>query len=307
MTAMRVLVVGGAGFLGTRVVQRLDAAGHEVTVFDNARIVRDGYFAGDITRMESLWEVFKVARPEVVVQLAYLLGPESRQQPYLASQVNVTGMTNVFEASRLEAVRRVVYASSVTIHGLQSSFGEAAVDERSPAYPVGPYAAMKFFNEQVAETYGERYGMEMVGLRFSNLFGHGRVTGSSGPWAGGLVSRPAVGQVAEVPVSPHFRASMLYVDDAAEFVTRLVLLEKVHGRVFLTGGYDVTVAQLADAVRHVIPGAEIRFTGGEEDLGNDVPVFRVDSSKIVTATGHRLPPLELRIGHHAAEARLAST
>ena len=131
MSASRFLVVGGAGFLGKRVVGRLRAAGHHVTVFDSARVTADGYFAGDITRMESLWEGFKAARPETVIQLAYLLGPESKQQPYLASQVNVNGMTNVFEASRLEGVGRVVYASSVTVHGLQRTFGAERVTEDS--------------------------------------------------------------------------------------------------------------------------------------------------------------------------------
>jgi UDP-glucose 4-epimerase len=303
MSASRFLVVGGAGFLGKRVVGRLRAAGHQVTVFDSVRMTADGYVAGDITRMESLWEGFKVARPETVIQLAYLLGPESKQQPYLASLVNVNGMTNVFEASRLEGVGRVVYASSVTVHGLQRMFGAEAVTEDSPTFPVGPYAAMKLFNEQMAATYAERYGPEMVGIRFSNLFGHGRATGSSGPWAGGIVSRPAVGEAIDIPVSPHFRASMLYVEDAAEYVTRIATEPAPNSRVLLTGGYDLTVAQLADAVRSVIPGARINFGRTDVDQGEDVPVFRVNNARIVAATGHDLPPLEQRIAEHAGEAR----
>jgi UDP-glucose 4-epimerase len=304
MTAQRFLVVGGAGFLGKRVVDRLRAAGHQVAVFDSVRMTADGYFAGDITRMESLWEGFKIARPETVIQLAYLLGPESKQQPYLASQVNVNGMTNVFEASRLAGgVGRVVYASSVTVHGLQRTFGIQPVNEDSPTVPVGPYAAMKLFNEQMAATFADRYGVEMVGIRFSNLVGHGRSTGSSGPWAGGIISRPAVGQPIDIPVSPHFRASMLYVEDAAEYVTRIATSSTGNPRVLLTGGYDLTVAQLSEAVRAVIPGAGINFGASDPDMGDDVPVFRVDNSRIVSATGHDLPPLAQRIEEHAAEAR----
>lgn len=306
VAAVRFLVVGGAGFLGRRVVDRLRGAGHLVTVFDSARISDEGYFIGDITRMESLWEGFNHSRPEVAIQLAYLLGPESRQQPYLASQVNVAGMTNVFEASRLAGVRRVIYASSVTVHGLQKAFGMAAVNESSPTYPDGPYAAMKLFNEHLAAAYSDRYKIEMVGVRFSNLFGHGRVTGSSGPWASSIVSNPTLGKPADVPVSPRFRASMLYVDDAAEYVTRLALLEAPGSPFYLTGGYDLTIGQMADAVRRNVARAEIRFTGSDDDPGLSVPVFRVDNSLIVKSTGYSLPSLDQRIADHASEARLGA-
>lgn len=299
----RFLVIGGAGFLGKRVVDRLRGAGHIVSVFDAVRSAAEGYIFGDITRMESLWDGFAQSRPEVAIQLAYLLGPESRQQPYLASQVNVNGMTNVFEASRLSGVRRVVYASSVTVHGLQRSFGDVAVNESSATHPDGPYAAMKLFNEHMAAAYRERYKMEMIGVRFSNLFGHGRVTGSSGPWASSIVSNPALGRPAEIPVSPLFRSSMLYVGDAAEYVVRLALLEAPRSPWYLTGGYDVTVSQMAEAVGRKIAGAEIRFTGPADDPGLSVPVFRIDSSLIVNSTGYSLPPLEQRIADHAAEAR----
>ncbi len=300
---LRFLVVGGAGFLGRQVVARLREAGHAVTVFDSARLNVDGHMTGDITRMESLWEGFNRARPEIVVQLAYLLGPDSRQQPYLASQVNVVGMTNVFEASRLAGVRRVVYASSVTVHGLQKTFGDTYVNESSAKYPVGAYAAMKLFNEHIAAAYADRYGLQMVGIRFSNLFGHGRVTGSSGPWASSIVSNPALGKAAEIPVPPYFRASMLYVQDAAEYVVRLAILEGPVARVYLTGGYDVTVGEMAACVRRVIPGAVVRFAASDDDPGDAVPVYRVDSRLIVDATGQRLPSLEERIADHAAAAR----
>lgn len=299
---MRVLVIGGAGFLGRRVVDRFRADGHTVTVFDATRGSAEDYVTGDVTRMESLWEAFNKSRAEAAIQLAYLLGPESRQDPFLASRVNGGGMTNVFEASRLAGVRRVVYASSVTVHGLQKSFGDAPVNETSPTVPDGPYAATKLYNEQMAAAFSERYNLETIGVRFSNLFGHGRSTGSSGPWASGIVSKPAVGDLAEIPVSPHFRTSMLYVDDASEYVLRLAT-HASPAPYYLTGGYDLTVGQMADAVRRTIPGARIEFTGSGDDPGMSVPVYRVDNSLIVHATGHALPPLEQRLADHAANAR----
>jgi len=300
---MNTLVIGGAGFVGRRVVDLLRARGERVTVFDSVRQTADDYVVGDITRLESLWEAFTAARPEVVVQLAYLLGEESRAQPYLAAQVNVDGMNNVFEASRLSGVRRVVYASSVTIHGFQETFGERFVSEDSRAEPRGPYAAMKLFNEQMAHAYAERYELEMVGIRFSNVFGHGRHTGSSGPWASGIVSKPATGTVASLSVSPHFRASMIYVDDVAEYTARLTTLAQPTSPVYLTSGYDVSVAELAAAVADVIPDAEFEYTGSKTNPGGAVPVHRVDNSLIVQATGHELPPLSERIERHATEAR----
>jgi nucleoside-diphosphate-sugar epimerase len=303
---IRVLVIGGAGFVGRRVVDILRSQDQHVTVFDSARQTLDDYVTGDITRFESLWEAFSIAQPEVVVQLAYLLGEESRAQPHLAAQVNVNGMNNVFEASRLSGVRRVVYASSVTIHGFQEAFGDDPVREGSRAEPRAAYAAMKLFNEQMAHAYADRYELEMIGLRFSNVFGHGRHTGSSGPWASGIVSKPAIGETAKLPVSPHFRASMIYVDDVAEYTARLTTSARPESPVFLTGGYDISVAELAAAVKQVIPDAEFEYTGSTANPGAAVPVHRVDNSLIVKETGHSLVPLAERIESHAAEARTES-
>ena len=299
---MRVLVVGGAGFLGRRVVERVRAAGHDATAFDmgpgSPPAIR-----GDVRRMSDLWDAIRAAQPEVIVQLAYLLGPESASEPYRALGVNVDGMNNVFEAARLSGVRRVVFASSVVAHGPQIRFGDTAVDERSPMEPHTPYGAMKWFNEQVADLFAAAFGLETVALRFSNLFGFGRVTGTSGPWADAIATNPALGRPVELPVSPALRTSMLYVDDAAEYVTRLALQETAPQRHYLTGGYAVSVGELADAVRGVVEGARISFRDGVGEPRPDVPVYLVDNARIVADTGYAIRPLADALRAHVAAAR----
>ena len=243
----------------------------------------------------------------MVLQVAYLLGPESAAEPYRALRVNVEGMHNVFEAARLGGVRRVVYASSVVVHGPQRRFGDTPVDENSPVYPHTPYGAMKWFNGQEwrphspTATSSKRWACRLS----RNASGFGRATGSSGPWADAIVTGPALGRPVALPVPSSLRTSMLYVDDAAEFLTRLATQDEEPARVYLTGGYAIAVGDLAAAVQQAIEGAEIAWADDAAGPA-EVPVYLVDNARVVAATGHRLAPLSDRVRDHITEARAAS-
>jgi UDP-glucose 4-epimerase len=302
---MRVLVIGGAGFLGRRVVARLKDQGHHAVAFDVGATASPTSIRGDAAHLGDLWDAVRSIEPEVIVQLAYLLGPETARQPFRALRVNVDGMNNVFEAARLSGVRRVVFGSSVVVHGPQRCFGARPVTESSPLYSSTPYGVMKRFNEEAAELFAEQYDLETVAVRFSNLFGFGRTTGSSGPWADAIVSAPATGRSVRLPVPADLKTSLLYVDDAAEYVARLVTLDQPARR-YLTGGYGVSIGDLVEAVRGEVGAADIT-TADHVSSGPDVPVYLVDNTKIVADTSHDLPSLPQRIRDHVAEARAASS
>lgn len=302
---MRVLVIGGAGFLGRRVVARLNDQGHHAAAFDVGATASPTSIRGDAAHLGDLWDAVRSTEPEVIVQLAYLLGPETARQPFRALRVNVDGMNNVFEAARLSGVRRVVFGSSVVVHGPQRCFGARPVTEGSPLYTSTPYGVMKRFNEEAAELFAEQYDLETVAVRFSNLFGFGRTTGSSGPWADAIVSGPATGRSVRLPVPADLKTSLLYVDDAAEYVARLVTLDQPARR-YLTGGYGVSIGDFVEAVRGEVGAADIT-TADHVSSGPDAPVYLVDNTKIVADTSHDLPSLPQRIRDHVAEARAASS
>ena len=176
----RVLVTGGAGFIGSHVVKALLDRGDQVAVVDNfdpfwperlkrrALDDRAQVFERDIRL--PLDEVFARLKPEVVVHLAALVGVRpSLEKPAEYFDVNARGTACVLEAARAAGVRRFVLASSSSVYGARAEapFRESArVDS-----PESPYAASKVASEALARTFHNLYGIETAILRFFTVYG----------------------------------------------------------------------------------------------------------------------------------------
>ena len=166
---MKVLVLGGAGFIGPRVMQRLVDRGHDVACMDinpNSPTLEPlkgkiESTRGDITLMDDVVEAVIQAKPDRIINLAYLLGfrPDGvtdAQDPHYAVRINILGMDNAFEAARMCGVKRVVYASSLAVYGRQSFYGERPLTEDDVRMGSGVYAASKIYNEHQAEWVQQR-------------------------------------------------------------------------------------------------------------------------------------------------------
>ncbi len=173
----RVVVTGGAGFIGSSIVRRLLERGDLVRVVDDFSTGRRENLA-DIAREIELHEISicdadaltSVFRGVDVCyhQAALPSVPRSIADPVTTNAVNVTGTLNVFMACRNAGVRRVVYASSSSIYG---DAREMPVAESMPLRPISPYAVSKASNELYAQTFCDLYGAEFIGLRYFNIFG----------------------------------------------------------------------------------------------------------------------------------------
>jgi UDP-glucose 4-epimerase len=174
------LVTGGAGFIGSHLVERLLADGARVRVLDNfstgaranlgfaPRFRRHlEVLRGDI---RTLSVVLRAARGARVIfhQAAMRSVPRSVKDPLGANATNVNGTLNVLEAARRCRVPRVVYASSSSVYGDRPDLPKR---EDQPPAPVSPYAASKAAGEQYAVIWTRLYGVETVGLRYFNVFG----------------------------------------------------------------------------------------------------------------------------------------
>jgi len=184
---MKLLVTGGAGFIGSHLAERLILLGHDVTLIDNfdtfysplekqenvRAIGRAGAFGIhdlDICDADRLREVVRVEAPEAVVHLAALAGVRpSFDRPLEYARVNVGGTTALLEACRAGGVKKVVFASSSSIYGAASRvpFREDEVDNK----PVSPYAATKLAGEQLCHAYTALGKMSIVCLRLFSVFG----------------------------------------------------------------------------------------------------------------------------------------
>jgi len=172
---MQVLVTGGAGFIGSHLTKALLAEGAAVRVLDNLSTGNRCNLAGlDVELIEgdvADWEVVRSAVSDCALvyhQAALVSVPRSLEQPQLNQRSNVTGFFNVIEAARQAAVKRVVYASSAAVYG---NLPQLPNRESDPLAPITPYAAAKRMGEVLAGSYAAAYGLEVIGLRYMNVFG----------------------------------------------------------------------------------------------------------------------------------------
>jgi UDP-glucuronate 4-epimerase len=185
---MRTLVTGGAGFIGSHLVDRLLADGHEVVVLDAFDTfydpaVKRGNLAGalahpgcrlaevDLRDRDGVARLVAEARPEAIAHLAARAGVRpSIEQPALYAEVNVVGTVHLLEAAcRLEPRPRFIYASSSSVYGDREAapFRETDAVDR----PVSPYAATKQACELLAHTFHHLHGLPVTGLRFFTAYG----------------------------------------------------------------------------------------------------------------------------------------
>jgi len=174
----RILITGGAGFIGSGVAKTLAARGDEVIAFDIARSPRlDAALAehrkiefiqGEITEWPQVVGLVQSRKPDAVVHCAAIVGvPNSLASPIGTFRVNVDGSLNVFEAMRLCGVRRVVNLSSEETYGI---FDKDKIDETHPNRPLKPYGISKYAVERLACDYVSAYGMEIIRAHLLGLW-----------------------------------------------------------------------------------------------------------------------------------------
>lgn len=190
---LRVLVTGGAGFIGSHIVDKLLEKHFEVTVVDNlstgslqnisAHVGKSDFhfIKGDIRDPETIKEALK--NVEVVFHEAAFVGvPESIDDPLLTNDVNVNGTLNLLEASRRAKVKRLVLASSAAVYGDTKTL---PTSEDSAMHLNSPYAISKLTSEHYAKAYYEIFGLETICLRYFNVYGPRQTTG---PYAAVITS-----------------------------------------------------------------------------------------------------------------------
>lgn len=173
---MKILVTGGAGFIGSHIVEAYLAAGHEVCVVDDLSTgfrqnVPDGVRLHEVDiRSERLAEVFAAEKPEVVNhQAARANVRESFEKPLLYADVNVVGSVNVLECCRKFGVRKIIYASTGgAVYGEPQSL---PVQENHPINPLDPYGASKHHVEHYLRIYKSSFDIDFTALRYPNVFG----------------------------------------------------------------------------------------------------------------------------------------
>lgn len=175
----RILITGGAGFIGSNLCEYFIGKGHEVICLDNFAtgfknniepLLSNPNFKlieGDIRNMEDC--KIAVEGADVVLHQAALGSvPRSIKDPLTSNDVNVSGFLNMLTATRDAGIRRFVYAASSSTYGDSEALPKV---EHKIGKPLSPYAVTKFVNELYADVFNKTYGIEVIGLRYFNVFG----------------------------------------------------------------------------------------------------------------------------------------
>ena len=173
---MKCIVTGGAGFIGSNLVDRLIDDGHEVMVIDDLSTGKKEninklakFYHKDLTEMrrESDFSIFEGV--DIVFHMACLARVQpSIENPHLYHDKNVNGIVNVLEGCRKYGISRLVFSSSSSVYG---DAEEVPTSENCKLNPMSPYALHKLIGEQYCKLYSELYGIDTVSLRYFNVYG----------------------------------------------------------------------------------------------------------------------------------------
>jgi UDP-N-acetylglucosamine 4-epimerase len=304
----RWLVTGGAGFIGSHLVEVLLRNGQTVRVLDDFSTGREENVAAVVRAVgPAAARRLKVLRGDVrdraacdaalrdvelvLHQAALGSVPRSIARPIPSHEANVTGFLQVLEAARAAGIRRIVYASSSSVYGDHPALPKR---EEAVGWPLSPYAASKRCDELYAAAFGRCYGLELVGLRYFNVFGPRQ--DPDGPYAA-VIPRWFAGllQGGEVILNGDGETSrdFCYVANAvqANLLAALTRAPGAVGEVYnVACGARTTLSQLLAMIRghaaQVRPEAATAFVLRRDFRAGDVPHSLADVSKAARLLGY---------------------
>jgi len=255
----RVLVTGGAGFIGSHLVQALVQRGDKVRVFDNfstgsaenlSQVAHQiELVAGDLHNRTQVREA--VSGVELIFhEAAFVSVPESIENPAECYKANVQGTIEVLEAARKAGVKRIVLASSCAVYG---AIPTMPLRESMPPECLSPYAASKQFNEGLAQLYSNAYRLPVVALRYFNVYGPRQ---RGGPYSGVIskfVSNLAEGKPPVIYGDGTQTRDFTHVSDVVQGSMLALETANLGGEVFnISAGARISINELAQRLSRIM-------------------------------------------------------
>ncbi len=251
---MKALVTGGAGFIGSHVVDKLKDKGIEVRVYDMTMPTyrKDiEYYQGSLLDLEALR--MSLDKIDVIFHLAAVADvKEVYEEPYYSESINTRGTINVLEAARRSKIKRVIYASTTWVY---SDCPDESVDETTPLPPPSHlYTATKLASEYYCLAYSRLYGLETTILRYGIPYGPRARPGAVIPI---FVSKALRGEPLTIAGEGSQFRQFVYVEDLAEgnvLALRSIAKNKIYN---LDGKAKITIKQIAESIQKNVGGVKI--------------------------------------------------
>jgi UDP-glucose 4-epimerase len=273
----RVLVTGGAGFIGSHLVDGLISEGFDVVVLDDFSSGRrenlDGHFGkpnfclvdGDVKVKADVEKALEGV--DVVFHLAAIVNVNfSVKNPLLVNEVNVGGTLNVSRESLKAGVKRLVYTSSCAVYGEPVNL---PINEEQPTKPMSPYGVSKLAAERYCKVFCEIYGLETVCLRFFNVYGSKQVVG---PYSGVIMKFIDALKHGKEPIiygDGEQTRDFVFVEDVVDACLRAMRCKNCVGEMINVGsGMETTVNRLADALIELFGMRDIKPVYAEPKAGD---------------------------------------
>jgi UDP-glucose 4-epimerase len=274
---MKCLVTGGAGFIGSHIVDKLIEKGHEVVVIDNeSSEVHDHFYFNDKATYHKLDIADYQATRSVYDGVDYVFhcAAESRIQPailnpLLAIRTNTLGTGTVLQCSREAGVKKIMYSSTSSGYGLVN---EPPLEETMPDDCLNPYSVSKVSGEKLCKMYNDLFGVKTVIFRYFNVYGHREpLKGPYAPVVGLFLRQYRAGQPLTIVPDGTQRRDFTHVEDVVQ--ANLLAMEVDHehyGEVFNVGtGTNHSVLELAAMISNKTVEVEPRIGEAYITLANN--------------------------------------
>ena len=282
------LVTGGAGFIGSHLVDALVDRGHNVSIVDDLSAGRSDLINPDarlhevsITDFDGLSRVFAEERPEIVCHNAAQISVRSSMaDPSFDAHINVVGSVNVFELAVTHGCERVLFASTGAVY---SEPVRLPMDESHPAVPASAYGTSKLAVESYLRLYGKVYGLQYVAFRYGNVYGPrqdpGGEAGAVSIFAGQILS----GRQITIYGDGSKTRDYVYISDVVEANLAAMRLPEAAEVLNLARGVEVSDYEVFDLVRRA-SGADVEPVYADKRPG-EVDRVCIDSSRASKVLG----------------------
>jgi UDP-glucose 4-epimerase len=267
---MRVLVTGGAGFIGSYLVPALLARGYAVTVFDAApepaslatHRDRIDYVRGDLRSPSDLYRIMMACRPDGVFHLAAILAGPCEEDPVRGFEVNFDSTRVLLDACVAQRARKFFMVSSISVFGRDAP--EPVADD-APKNPETIYGQTKLACEHLLRWYARKRALDTGALRFTWVFGPGRTTGITALYSSLMLDAIARGEPVDIANADEC-GDWLYVKDAVKAILALWDASDPRQRIFNIAGGVHSIREVVDIARKLRPDARVSLAQASRTL-----------------------------------------